>query len=204
MIDIAVETTHLLQQMQPLMDSWGYPGLFFLIMIEGFGIPTPGQSLLIVASILAGQGHLSIVTVLTVAWSAAFIGNTIGYCLGLYAGLRIFKLLRLSDERLVKFERFYARWGVAAIILGRFLEGLKQLGCLLAGALHLKAGAFVMANFAAVTLWTLTWGWLPWVIEKDYQQRLFAVHEHRLLLSTIAVGCLLAIVVWWWRRSNSN
>ena len=63
-----------------LVDSGGLPLLFLLIALESAGIPLPGETALITASILAGRGHFGgIVPVIVVASAAAILGDNGGY-----------------------------------------------------------------------------------------------------------------------------
>jgi hypothetical protein len=39
----------------PLLDHWGYLAVGFLIFIEDFGVPAPGETVLIAASVYAGR-----------------------------------------------------------------------------------------------------------------------------------------------------
>src|SRR5437588_3157714 len=61
--------------------SAGYPVLFVLIMAESGGIPLPGETALITAAALAGQGKLSLPLVIAIAGAAAIIGDNLGYLL---------------------------------------------------------------------------------------------------------------------------
>ncbi|WP_305416806.1 DedA family protein [Photobacterium leiognathi] len=73
---------HIITELTPLLHEYGYYILALAIAVEGMGIPAPGQSLLIVASLLASTGKMSLPMVLTVAWASSFIGNSIGYFIG--------------------------------------------------------------------------------------------------------------------------
>jgi membrane protein DedA with SNARE-associated domain len=64
------------------LDRYGYAAVFVTVLVEGFGIPAPGQTLLTVAALMAAQGKLDIVTLIAIAWSATVIGNLFGYAIG--------------------------------------------------------------------------------------------------------------------------
>ena len=51
-------------RVQPVLDRYGYPAVFLTILVEGVGIPAPGQTLLIAAALTAAHGNLSLVWVL--------------------------------------------------------------------------------------------------------------------------------------------
>src|SRR5438270_7129838 len=59
----------------------GYPLLFVLVMAESGGVPLPGETALITAAALAGQGKLSITLVIALAAGAAIIGDNLGFLL---------------------------------------------------------------------------------------------------------------------------
>ncbi|WP_419636861.1 DedA family protein, partial [Vibrio anguillarum] len=74
----------LLLSMQPLLEQYGYLALIISIFFEGIGIPMPGQSLMIAASILSSNGVMNFSLVMIVSWLSCFIGNSCGYLLGYY------------------------------------------------------------------------------------------------------------------------
>ena len=65
-------------RVQPVIDRYGYPAVFLTILVEGVGIPAPGQTILIAAALSAAHGHLSIVWVMILAfwaqgWGTAWV-----------------------------------------------------------------------------------------------------------------------------------
>src|SRR5574340_1219414 len=72
--------------LEPYLAHYGYVILFAVIFVESFGVPAPGQTLLIAAAVLASHGKLNIVLVLLCAFAAAVIGDSLGYCIGYFGG----------------------------------------------------------------------------------------------------------------------
>ena len=64
----------------------GYPLLVVLVMSESSGIPVPGETALITASLLASKGDLDITAVIVLAAAAAIVGDNIGYLIGRKGG----------------------------------------------------------------------------------------------------------------------
>src|SRR2546423_15399383 len=83
-----------------------YFGLFLLVLIEGFGVPVPGETSIILASGAAGQGKLNIFVVGIVAFLGAVIGDSIGYWIGRAGGrplvLRYRQYVRLAESPLAR------------------------------------------------------------------------------------------------------
>src|SRR5207247_1274834 len=65
--------------MTHLVETYGLGLLFVLVMLESAGIPLPGETALIGAALLAGQGHFNIAWVIVVAATAAILGDNGGY-----------------------------------------------------------------------------------------------------------------------------
>src|ERR671923_1772610 len=101
--------------MEHLIETSGLGLLFVLIMLESAGIPLPGETALIGASVLAGQGHFDIVWVIVVASSAAIVGDNGGYWVGRIWGRKLLtrwkRLERFSEKVLPPSERVFARHG---------------------------------------------------------------------------------------------
>ena len=70
-----------------LIATYGYLAVFALIALESIGIPLPGETALIAASLYAGSTHhLNIVLIAVVASAAAILGDNGGYWLGRRGG----------------------------------------------------------------------------------------------------------------------
>jgi hypothetical protein len=64
------------------LQHYGLWAIGLLIMLEDFGIPVPGETILIAGPIYAGAGRLHIVAVGVVGFIAAIIGENIGFAIG--------------------------------------------------------------------------------------------------------------------------
>jgi membrane protein DedA with SNARE-associated domain len=72
--------------MQPVLVHWGYLGVGGMLFLEDFGVPVPGEIMLIAAAIFAGAGQMNIAAVFVVAVLAAVIGDNIGFIVGHFGG----------------------------------------------------------------------------------------------------------------------
>jgi membrane protein DedA with SNARE-associated domain len=71
---------------QPYIDHCGYFVVFGAILLEDFGMPVPGETLLIAGALLASRGKMDIVTLLWTACIVAITGDNIGYAIGRLGG----------------------------------------------------------------------------------------------------------------------
>jgi membrane protein DedA with SNARE-associated domain len=139
----------------------GYLGIALLVCIEGFGIPAPGQTAVIVGAAYAGTGHLNVFAVAAVALAAAIAGDNIGYYLGHHAGrrlvLRYGRYVRLTEARLARVEAFMLRRGTIMVTFSRFIEGLRQLSGIVCGTTGLPWRRFVWFDALGAVFWVGVW-----------------------------------------------
>src|SRR5690348_4587868 len=143
------------------LDNFGYWAVLALVMIEDFGIPVPGETVLIAASVYAGVGRLNIVVVGLIGFAAAVAGDNIGFAIGRYGGralvLRWGRYVRLTEERLGKAEAFFDRHGAWIITVARFIEVLRQANGIVAGTTGMRWRRFLAFNALGAALWVGTW-----------------------------------------------
>src|SRR5579872_233177 len=146
--------------------DYGYAALLCVVLVENFGIPAPGQTLLIAAAVLASQGKLNLAAVLSVSALAAFSGGCIGYWIGMKGWrrliLRFGRYLLIGEPELARLETKFARYGIGFVLFARFFEVLRQLNGVVAGTTRMPLKYFLPANALGAALWTLVWGYGSW------------------------------------------
>src|SRR5689334_3959050 len=65
-------------ELQRIIGDYGYWAVALGILLEDFGMPTPGETLLITGAIVASAGALNIYVLLFLAWLGAVVGDNIG------------------------------------------------------------------------------------------------------------------------------
>ncbi|HEY9766486.1 MAG TPA: DedA family protein [Chroococcales cyanobacterium] len=141
----------------PWLEHWGYLAVFLGIMLENAGIPVPGETLIIAAAILAGQGVLNIQGVFLMAVAGAILGDNLGYWLGFKGGraflLRHGRWLGITNEKLEEAELLFrprSEWGV---FFGRFVAILRIFAGPLAGIIRMPYPRFLLFNSAGAFCW---------------------------------------------------
>ncbi|MFC4590779.1 DedA family protein [Sphaerisporangium corydalis] len=145
----------------PLLDRYGYLAVGALIFLEDFGIPVPGEAVLIAASVYAGAGRLDVWAVAAIAVVAAVAGDNIGYLLGRTGGRalvrRYGRFVFLNEARFATAEGFFRRHGAVVVMIARFVDVLRQLNGLVAGTIGMEWRRFLAFNLAGALLWAGTW-----------------------------------------------
>jgi membrane protein DedA with SNARE-associated domain len=144
--------------MSHLISSYGYLAVFVLVGAESVGIPLPGETALITASIYAGHTHrLSPWLIFAVAAAGAIIGDNIGYWIGDKGGYRLARRygpkVRL-DERKLKIARYlFDIHGAKVVFFGRFVSILRTYAAFLAGTSKMRWRKFLAANASGGIVW---------------------------------------------------
>jgi membrane protein DedA with SNARE-associated domain len=145
----------------PVLDHYGYLAVAVLVFLEDFGVPVPGETVLIAAAVYAGAGRLNIVAVALIAIVAATLGDNVGYAIGYFGGravvMRWGKPLRLTEQRLDAAQSFYDRHGGKVVTIARFVEGLRQANGIIAGLTRMHWLRFVAFNLLGAVLWVAVW-----------------------------------------------
>src|ERR1700712_4542883 len=136
-------------------------GMAVMVFIEsGLLFPfLPGDSLLFTAGLLAASNVIQVPVwlVIVVAFFAAAGGDQVGYYFGHRFGRRWFK----PDARVLKrhyldeAEKFFAKYGGPALILGRFVPIVRTYVPLAAGTARYYYRRFLMWNLSGAALWTI-------------------------------------------------
>lgn len=188
-----------LASLAPLLDKWGYLAVGGLICVEDFGVPLPGETVMIVAAVYAGAGRLNIFGVAAIAWCAAVVGDNIGYLIGRTGGRRLVerfgRYVFLTPERIDRAEAFFTRHGGKVILAARFIEGMRQANGIIAGMAHLAWHRFLLYNALGAALWVGAWVSLGYLAGQNISSLYPAIQKSELGLLIATVVIVAAIIV---------
>jgi membrane protein DedA with SNARE-associated domain len=180
------------------LEHYGLWGIFALVLIEDFGIPVPGETVIIAGAIYAGSGRLNVVGVGVTAFVAAVIGDNIGYGIGRFGGRRLVdrwgKYVFLTPERLDKAEEFFDRQGAKIITLARFIEGLRQANGIIAGIAKMHWLRFLVYNALGAALWVGTWVSIGYFAGQHINAIYDVITRYSLYVAIAAVVVIVALI----------
>lgn len=150
-----------LHSLEPALNKYGYAAVVGLVLVEDFGVPVPGETVLILSAIYASTGRLSVVLVGLLAFLGAVIGDNIGFAIGHFGGRRVVerfgRYIFLTRERLERATAFFERHGGKVITIARFVEGLRQANGIIAGTTGMHWARFLAFNALGAALWVAVW-----------------------------------------------
>ncbi len=186
-----------------LIGRYGYLVVFFGVMLEGAGMPLPGETVLLAAGALVHRGVLDFGDTVFFGILGAVVGNQIGYWVGRFGGrpfvLRWGRYAFITPERLGHAEAFFARHGGSAVFLSRFVVGLRVFGALVAGTSRMPWGKFALYNVLGGVVWAaaaVSLGYFLWAS--------ISLVEHwvgRVSLLLVAALALALLLRWAYRRA---
>ncbi len=195
---------HLLDQAQfaSILSTYGYWAIFIVVALESAGVPLPGETMLVGASIYARlSSALSIDLVILAAAAGAIVGDNVGYWIGREFGYRFLErygqYVGLGPEKLRLGQYLFLKWGGAVVFFGRFVALLRILAALLAGVNRLPVARFFAYNAAGGVVWAMVFGYGPYYLTAGFEK----LHG-----ALAAIGAIAAIAgfVTLWRYYKAN
>jgi membrane-associated protein len=133
-----------------------------LIGLESMGVPSPGETALVLAAILASQGKLHIWLVILIGVASAIIGDNLGYLLGRRFGRDALAapgpLQRHRVRAIAAGDRFFERHGPKAVFVGRWIALVRFATAWLAGINAMRFREFFFWNAFGGATWGITYG----------------------------------------------
>ena len=177
-----------------------YLSLGLLAALENVFPPLPTDTVVAFGTWLAARGHGSAL----LAFAATWVGNVAG-AVGMYAAGRRHgaawirrRLPGLADERGEdRLRRLYGRYGIPALVLSRFIPGVRALVPPFAGALRVPAASAIGAMALASGVW---YGFIAYVAYRagsNWDQLTARLARSGRITSIVAASvALVAVVVW--------
>lgn len=158
-----------------LIGNWTYLLLFIILFVETglvFVPFLPGDSLLFTAGAFASQGYFNLWVLLVLLISAAIIGDSVNYWIGLHLGDALVKKNFVKKDHLEKTKTFYDKYGKKTIFLARFVPIIRTFAPFVAGIGKMEYPVFLTYNFLGGMTWVTLFllggyffGTLPFVEE---------------------------------------
>jgi undecaprenyl-diphosphatase len=206
----AVELPNLdevLEDVGRALGPWTYLAVGLLAYAEAaafLGLIVPGETAIIVAGVVAGQGEIDIVALIALVWACSVLGDLTGLLLGRRLGrpflLRHGPKVGVSEERVHQVDGFFERHGGKAVFLARFVGLARALSPFLAGSSRMPLRRFLPYDVLGAGIQVTALCLLGYVFWHSLDQVLAIAKQGALALGvTIAVVVGLVIAVRWVR-----
>ncbi len=185
------------------ISAGGYAGVAALMALELACIPLPSEVIMPFAGYLASTGRFSLLGVALAGAVGSNIGSTAAYWVGWWGGRRFVdrwgRWLLLDHDDLGRAERFFARFGAPAVLIGRVLPVVRTFLALPAGMARMRQLPFQLYTFVGSLAWCYLLAYIGERLGKrwDSDPRLRAAMHRYDLVVAAAVVAAIGWFVWY-------
>ncbi|MBQ9138127.1 MAG: DedA family protein [Alistipes sp.] len=184
------------------LENLNYWTITLLMAIESSFIPFPSEVVVPPAAYkAAATGELNVWLVIFFATVGALIGAFVNYFLALWLGKpivykfansRLGHMCLLDEQKVVKAEQFFVRYGVVATLVGRLVPAVRQLISIPAGLAKMNIAKFALYTSIGAGIWNAILAAMGYYLE--------AVVPEQMLIETVTkysheIGYGIAAVV---------
>jgi membrane protein DedA with SNARE-associated domain/membrane-associated phospholipid phosphatase len=155
-----IDLEQLLEDVSTTLGGWTYA----LVAVSAFletgafiGLVAPGETVVILAGAVAGQGETSLLVTIGIVWGAAWAGDSVSFVIGGRLGrdfvMRHGHRVRITPQRFSQVEGYFRRHGGKTILVGRFIGLVRALAPFIAGSSGMRYGQFVPYSVLGTGLW---------------------------------------------------
>jgi membrane protein DedA with SNARE-associated domain len=181
------------------ISAFGYSGIFLTMAIESACIPLPSEIIMPFSGYLVTTGQF---TMLGVTMAGA-IGNVVGSIVAYYAGVwggrpfveRYGPYMLISHKDLDTADRWFARYGEAAVFFSRMLPVIRTFISLPAGIAKMNFPRFVMFTFLGALPWCYVLAYIGVKMGEEWERLRGYFHQFDIV---IGFGLALAVGYFLW------
>ncbi len=193
------EIMDLLETLTHWVTSYGYFGIFSLLMFGIFGFPVPDETLLMFSGYLVFSGRLEFVPTVAAALLGSMCGMTLSFVLGRTAGMRLVDrfghLIHLTHDRINRVHDWFERFGKWTLTFGYFVPGVRHLTAFVAGTSCLEVKRFAAFAYSGALIWSLTFVSLGYFLGAEWERASAVVQRYVLIAAAVIVVLSLIYLV---------
>jgi membrane protein DedA with SNARE-associated domain len=176
-----------------------------LLLLESTGIPIVNTTVLLFTGAMAAQGHLDLGLLLFAALVGSILGACCAYGLGRRYGekllLRLARLLRIDERKVLFAERWFQRAGGRMIFFSRIIPYIRPFACFPAGIYNMPFLRFLAAAGSGSLIWCVTFLTIGWELGPHWKLALHLMQKYTLPALCVL---LLLLVIYFFARHTLN
>ncbi|TVP50787.1 MAG: phosphatase PAP2 family protein [Halomonas sp.] len=170
------------------------------------GLLVPGVVLITTAASLAGHQEVALAWLVGAAFIGAILGDSISFTLGYRHGDQVTKRWPLAQhpEWLARGSRFFDRYGISSVFIGRFVGPVRPIIPLVAGMMYMSPRTFAWANVGSAALWAPAYVLPGYLLGRAWQHHLDLPPGLEAALVILAAIIVVLAVVFSWGRQQAT
>lgn len=146
-----------------IMNSYGYMGIFLLIMLENIFPPIPSEVILTFGGFMTTTTNMGVLGVVVASTAGSVAGAVILYAIGMLINVnRLEKIvdkwghiLRLTRKDIYKAQSWFDRYGVWTVFFCRFIPLIRSLISIPAGMARMNFWLFFLLTTVGTMIWNV-------------------------------------------------
>jgi membrane protein DedA with SNARE-associated domain len=134
--------------LESFVATYGYPALLTGALLEG-------ETIVIIAGILAHSGYLQLPWVIGIAFCGAFFADQFFFQVGKRKGKQFIEKRPNWEPRIDRVRRFLVGYQIIAVLGYRFIYGMRTITPIVIGASGFSTRRFVLLNLCSTLLWAV-------------------------------------------------
>jgi membrane-associated protein len=199
--------TELIDWVRPFFGTFGYVIVSAAMFFESAaftGLVVPGDVILAVGGVYAGQGELALTGVIATGALFGTLGETTGYLLGRRYGdslLRNAPILGRFQKRIDQAENSIETNAGKTIVVGRFVTGAAGFIPFIAGASGVPPGRFFLYTIPTILVWSIAVTLLGFFVGNHVE----TIDRILSSIGWLGLGVVILLVgLWIWRHRRSS
>ncbi len=179
------------------ISSLGYMGIVLLMGIESANIPLPSEVIMPFSGYLVYSGQFSLFWVAIAGGFGCLWGSLLSYWVGAKGGRPLIekygKYILMSKHDLDIADRWFVRWGMSAVFVGRLLPVIRTFISFPAGIARVNLFKFSAYTFVGSVIWSYFLGWIGLKLGANWNSLKSYFHG-----ADYVIGGLIVVGIVWW------
>ena len=184
--------------------SGGLALVFILMAAESCGIPFPSELIMPFAGYLASQGHISLVGAIAAGTLGNLLGSLVAYVLAASFGKPLIlgpgRYIGLSQDHLELADRWFAKYGNGAVLIGRVLPVVRTYISFPAGLARVPLPMFAIFTTIGALPWCAALAAGGYAIGANYDRISGPIQTIALVFALVVV----LVLIGWFLRGRSR
>jgi membrane protein DedA with SNARE-associated domain len=187
--------------------DWGYLGVIALMAMESSIFPVPSEVVIPPAAFWAAQGKMNFWGVILAGTFGSWLGASITFWIAQWIGrpllIRFGKYFFISEDKLVRSERWLSRYEAGGIFFARLLPVIRHLISIPAGIIRMPFKTFSFMTVTGSFIWCTVLAFYgknvigknPQLMDNPEEMIHFLKSQSLWLIGFVAVLCVLYFIV---------
>ena len=183
-----------------LLTEHVYLILFISMILEFAALPLPGETMMLLAGIMAYGGHASYLGMILASALGTIIGMQLSYEVGRRLGVKAIEkygsYIGLTPYRMTKASEFFNKYGNIVIIIAYYLPGVRHILGYFSGITKVDAKRFhIYSTFGGIA-WVGTFTTLGYVLGPSAKPVFHLMHKYGTLAMLFGLAGLFIYLIY--------